>query len=767
MQGTSLGPRGYTIIKTEENAIEIDKIRRELTVSPINLQDYGGQPTEFRLYLESPKKLFIPKAYGLSKFGLPEVDKVPVGKPIDINFTGKLRELQVKATDAILGDCRDPLKRGGILCLQCGEGKCLAKNTPVLLYNRQIIMVQDITVEHKLLGDDLKIRNILSICSGYDDMYEIVPNDRRFMRFTVNSVHILSLLYEYSDGQYTDIDISIKEYLRLPYSARDKFYAYKAGKVQKSRFEIFKSDYAQYYGFVIDGNHRFLLGDTTVTHNTISAIYMITELKKKTLIIVHKEFLMQQWCERIKEFTSDARVGILRGQTIDIKNKDIVIAMLQSLSMKDYDENILEGFGTVVLDECFPYSQSIITEIGPMKIGKIYNIWKNGEILPKVLSYNENSKLFEYKKITYAWKKIYITDKNLIEFQFNNNNVKSTPDHKYLSTEYGMIEARYLKVGDTIVSTDGSQTIKYITYMANKDPEDSQHVYDIEVENNHNFVCLTNTNEGIVVSNCHHTSAEVFSRALKKVNFEYSIGLTATPNRKDGLTKVFKWYLGDIGYMSKRRTDEVDVKIYKYYDNNPDYSEEERIYNGKVNMSKMINNICAFPPRVEYIVDIIVQVLKDEPERRIMLVSDRKSHLVNIGDLLKLKNYDPGYYYGGLKEWQLKAAEVKNILLCTIQFTSEGLDIKGLDTLILASPKSDIIQISGRILRDKPEDRKHTPLIIDILDDFSVFVNQGKKRRAYYKKCKYNIIEPDSLKDIKQNINIETVKYDGCVIEED
>ena len=389
--------------------------------------------------------------------------------------------------------------------------------------------------------------------------------------------------------------------------------------------------------------------------------------------------------------------------------------MLQSLSMKDYDENILEGFGTVVLDECFPYSQSIITEIGPMKIGKIYNIWKNGEILPKVLSYNENSKLFEYKKITYAWKKIYITDKNLIEFQFNNNNVKSTPDHKYLSTEYGMIEARYLKVGDTIVSTDGSQTIKYITYMANKDPEDSQHVYDIEVENNHNFVCLTNTNEGIVVSNCHHTSAEVFSRALKKVNFEYSIGLTATPNRKDGLTKVFKWYLGDIGYMSKRRTDEVDVKIYKYYDNNPDYSEEERIYNGKVNMSKMINNICAFPPRVEYIVDIIVQVLKDEPERRIMLVSDRKSHLVNIGDLLKLKNYDPGYYYGGLKEWQLKAAEVKNILLCTIQFTSEGLDIKGLDTLILASPKSDIIQISGRILRDKPEDRKHTQIQHHIL----------------------------------------------------
>ena len=611
MQGTAIGSRGYTIIKNENNSIELDKIRRELTVSAACLQDYGGKPSEFRLYLESPKKLYLPKAYGLLKYGLPEIDKVPEGKDISIKFTGKLRDLQITATNAILADCKNPLKRGAILCLQCGEGKCLAKNTPVLLFNKEIIMVQDITVYHKLLGDDMKIRNILSVCTGYDDMYEIAPFDRRFMRYTVNSVHILSLIYEYYDGYYTYIDISLKEYLKLPYNAREKFYTYKVHGYSKSKFEVYPAGYGEYFGFVIDGNHRFQLGDTTITHNTISAIYMISELKKKTLIIVHKEFLLQQWCERIAEFTGDARVGILRGKTIDVKNKDIVIAMLQSLSMKDYDSDILEGFGTVVVDEV------------------------------------------------------------------------------------------------------------------------------------------------------HHTGAEVFSRALKKVNFEYSIGLTATPKRADGLTKVFKWFLGDIGYTSKRRTDEVDVQIYNYYDDSSDYNEEERIYNGKLNMSKMINNICAFEPRIKFIVDIIIKILTDEPGRRIILVSDRKEHLLNLGKLLISHNYDPGYYYGGLKDWQLKAASTKNILLCTVQYVKEGYDEKGLDTLILASPKSDIIQISGRILRDKPEDRKYTPLIIDILDDFSVFVNQGKKRQIYYKKCKYNIIST------KKETKVETEKYEGCCIIED
>ena len=56
----------------------------------------------------------------------------------------------------------------------------------------------------------------------------------------------------------------------------------------------------------------------------------------KTLVIVHKDFLMTQWRDRILQFLPDARIGKIQQNTIDIENKDIVLAMVQSLSMKEY-----------------------------------------------------------------------------------------------------------------------------------------------------------------------------------------------------------------------------------------------------------------------------------------------------------------------------------------------------------------------------------------------------------------------------------------------
>jgi superfamily II DNA or RNA helicase len=70
----------------------------------------------------------------------------------------------------------------------------------------------------------------------------------------------------------------------------------------------------------------------------------------KTLIIVHKEFLMNQWMERILEFTPNARIGRIQASVVDIENKDIVIAMMQTL----YNEEKtfpLESFGLCIVDE--------------------------------------------------------------------------------------------------------------------------------------------------------------------------------------------------------------------------------------------------------------------------------------------------------------------------------------------------------------------------------------------------------------------------------
>jgi superfamily II DNA or RNA helicase len=263
-------------------------------------------------------------------------------------------------------------------------------------------------------------------------------------------------------------------------------------------------------------------------------------------------------------------------------------------------------------------------------------------------------------------------------------------------------------------------------------------VFDIEVEDNHNFIACGLDGIGPIVHNCHHTSAEVFSQALKKISFRYTIGLSATINRKDGLAKVFKWYLGDVVYKSTKRKDTVKVEMKCFYDASPKYSTEHKSY-GKLNISKMINNVCDFAPRAEFIINMIKTVLEKEEERKILILSDRRTHLQTLYEQLKIQGFDVGIYMGGMKQEVLNDCENKQIILATFAIAAEGYDQKGLDTLILASPKSDVIQAVGRILRDKEHERKHVPLILDIVDKFSIFEKQGMKRLNYYKSMGYTI----------------------------
>ena len=95
-----------------------------------------------------------------------------------------------------------------------------------------------------------------------------------------------------------------------------------------------------------------------------------------------------------------------------------------------------------------------------------------------------------------------------------------------------------------------------------------------------------------VVDECHHIAAEVFSRSLPKVNSYFSLGLSATPKRADGLSHVFEAYLGPMVYKVNQRDDKlVRVNIIKYSDNNPTYSKEELTNYGKLCIPRMINNI--------------------------------------------------------------------------------------------------------------------------------------------------------------------------------
>ena len=103
---------------------------------------------------------------------------------------------------------------------------------------------------------------------------------------------------------------------------------------------------------------------------TVLTLYLSTILQVKTLVIVHKTFLLNQWKERALEFT-DASVGIIQRDKIDIDNKDIVIGMLQSIAKDKYDPIIFKDFGLVVFDEAHHAPSEYFSKALPMIASKI------------------------------------------------------------------------------------------------------------------------------------------------------------------------------------------------------------------------------------------------------------------------------------------------------------------------------------------------------------------------------------------------------------
>ena len=84
---------------------------------------------------------------------------------------------------------------------------------------------------------------------------------------------------------------------------------------------------------------------------TVLALYIISLLKKKTIILVHKSFLMDQWQDRILEFLPNVKITKVQGTKSDWSG-DIVIAMIQTVLNREIPEDITNELGFLVADEC-------------------------------------------------------------------------------------------------------------------------------------------------------------------------------------------------------------------------------------------------------------------------------------------------------------------------------------------------------------------------------------------------------------------------------
>lgn len=249
----------------------------------------------------------------------------------------------------------------------------------------------------------------------------------------------------------------------------------------------------------------------------------------------------------------------------------------------------------------------------------------------------------------------------------------------------------------------------------------------------------------IIVDEAHHVPSVTFSNILFKISTKYILGLTATPERKDGLTKVLHWHIGEIIYQEKADRAEQSttmIEVYRYHDETLNQMNTKK-------WVELINRLCENNRRNDYIVNILKTVIERDTEkkRRILILTERKNHAILLHEVLKKINVSSvGLLIGGIKKDVLETEKEKDILVATYSLLSEGVSISHLNTLILASPKKDIVQSLGRIFR-----KVHTeinPMIIDISD--SILRNQEYGRMNIYKK--------------ELNGNVDVVYYDEKLI---
>ena len=176
--------------------------------------------------------------------------------------------------------------------------------------------------------------------TNFDPGFPLKPKPIKVYRKSERSL-IMPRYYGLQNfGKETINTINLPDRNPIPMDFRGKLRQYQDEVVQKSLSAL--HDPLQKGG---------ILSLATGLGKTVIALNIITQLKTKTLIVVNKEVLLNQWKEQIKLFIPDCSVGIIRQNNVEVENNDIVVAMLQSLSKKDYSPHLFDPFGLLVVDE--------------------------------------------------------------------------------------------------------------------------------------------------------------------------------------------------------------------------------------------------------------------------------------------------------------------------------------------------------------------------------------------------------------------------------
>ena len=457
---------------------QLEKISTDLQIAQEpSKYNFSAQPKYICLFEQEGDDVYVPFCYD-NNLDRPGREKFTSR---NIVFKGQLREEQKTVKSQAINHLNNI--GSTLISAACGFGKCLQKDTPVLLYDGTIKYVQNINIGDELMGDDSLPRKVITTCSGTEQMYKIISETGE--SFGCNKSHILTLkIIGHKDIEFRNnkfivtifdkntlnfleqsfntmisaknflknifenntIDIPLNIYLDLPRNVKDNLRLYKSctqfqekqmsespckyisrniqtsipleykynsiqnrvililsiieqyGTLREYGYDlsIQNGDFTKdiqyivhslglhtvytngiikifghiqndaiisnmfakfivvpiiddtYYGFTIDGNGRFLLGNFTVTHNTAMSIYISSKINLKTLILCHRVVLINQWRDSIKRFCPDSSVQILSSKS---RMEDNDFYIINAANVSKHDREFYKDIGFVIVDE--------------------------------------------------------------------------------------------------------------------------------------------------------------------------------------------------------------------------------------------------------------------------------------------------------------------------------------------------------------------------------------------------------------------------------
>ena len=245
----------------------------------------------------------------------------------------------------------------------------------------------------------------------------------------------------------------------------------------------------------------------------------------------------------------------------------------------------------------------------------------------------------------------------------------------------------------------------------------------------------------LVVDECHRCPSRTFTEAVTGFDAKYMLGLSATPWRRDNLSRLIFWYLGDVhhqvdtshlvatGVVLAAEVIERETGFRPYHDPVVEYS-------------KMLSELTADTERNLLIAGDVAQEAGESPGICLVL-SDRKAHCENLQTLLRLRyKVESELLTGDLPTEERRAVVERlnagraRVVIATGQLIGEGFDCPNLSTLFMATPvrfSGRVLQYLGRILRPAPG--KGKARVFDYIDvHVETLVKAANARQRVYRR---------------------------------